>query len=151
MAPIRRCPRLLPMKPSKLNDNNFSALLNPFVVACALLTVAASLSSCALSAPAVAKTERGEMFMGTITASLVSGNYELSSIDGKTIKGTYNPYNMSKSRIFEFRISDGRTGKVIVNSISDVSGWGMGKLSTGEKCKFMYGTTAVAMDFSMDF
>jgi hypothetical protein len=101
--------------------------------------------------PAVAKTESGEMFMGTTTVSLTSGTYKLTSLEGKTIEGSYNPYNSSKSRIFEFQVSDGRTGKVIVNSISDTAGWGIGTLSTGEKCKFMYGNSAVSMDFSQGF
>lgn len=108
------------------------------------------LTSC-VSLPAVAKTESGEMFMGTTTASLTSGTYKLTSVDGKTIQGKYNPYNMSKSRVFEFRVSDGRTGRVIVNSITDTAGWGIGKLSTGEKCKFMYGNAAISMDFSQGF
>lgn len=109
-----------------------------------------SLTSC-MTVPAVAKTESGEMFMGTTTASLVSGTYKMTSLEGKTIEGTYNPYNSSKSRIFEFKVSDGRTGRVIVNSISDTAGWGIGKLSTGERCKFMYGNATVSMDFSPGF
>ena len=108
------------------------------------------LTSC-VTVPAVAKTESGEMFMGTTTVSLTSGTYKLTSLEGKTIEGSYNPYNSSKSRIFEFQVSDGRTGKVIVNSISDTAGWGIGTLSTGEKCKFMYGNSAVSMDFSQGF
>ena len=75
----------------------------------------------------------------------------MTSLDGKNIEGSYNPYNLSKSRIFNFKISDGRTGMVIVNSISDTAGWGMGKLSTGDRCKFMYGNAAVSMDFSPGF
>jgi hypothetical protein len=110
----------------------------------------ACLTSC-VTVPAVAKTEGGEMFMGKTTATLASGTYKLTSVEGKTIEGKYNPYNMSKSRVFDFTISDGRTGRVIVNSISDTAGWGIGKLSTGEKCKFMYGNAAVSMDFSLGF
>jgi hypothetical protein len=104
-----------------------------------------------MSVPAVAKTEKGEIFMGTTSVNIAQGSYSMTSLDGKTITGTYNPWDMSKSRVFEFRISDGRTGKVIVNSITDTSGYGIGKLSTGEKCKLIYGHSAVAMDFSTGF
>lgn len=109
-----------------------------------------SLTSC-VTVPAVGKTEKGEVFMGTTSASLFSGKYKMTSLDGKTIEGNYNPHEFAKNRIFEFRISDGRSGRVIVNSISDTSGWGMGRLSTGERFKFMYGNSSVSMDFSPGF
>ena len=81
--------------------------------------------------------------MGSITATLTTGSYSLHSLEGKTIEGTYKPETMSTGRIFSFNISDGRSGSVMINSINEVSGYGLGKLNTGEKCKITYGQGSV--------
>lgn len=114
-----------------------------------LAALAASIlfQGCAVSVPAMAEMEHGEKFIGTTTATPLGGKYSLQSLDGKFVSGTYNPWDTSTTRVFNFNISDGRTGRVIVNRTSDTSGYGIGKLSTGEKCKFTYGNTPVFMNF----
>jgi hypothetical protein len=112
-----------------------------------LVSISILLQGCAVSVPAMAEMERGEKFIGTTTATPLGGTYNLQSLDGKFVSGTYNPWDTSTTRVFNFSISDGRTGRVIVNRTSDTSGYGIGKLSTGEKCKFTYGNTPVFMNF----
>ncbi len=109
-------------------------------------TIAAMLQGCAVTVPAIAKMESGETFMGTTTATPMRGTYVLRSLEGKTVSGTYNPWDTSTTRVFNFNVSDGRTGQVIVNATSGTSGYGIGKLSTGEKCKFMYGNMPMFTD-----
>lgn len=121
--------------------------LFPNILKVAFLAVPMVLSACSVTVPAVVKMEKGEIFMGSTTASIDKGRYSMTSVEGKTITGTYNSWDTSVSRTFDFTISDGRTGRVIVNAITYDSGYGIGKLSTGEKCKFMYGNSAVVMEF----
>ena len=116
------------------------------VVAALLAIACLSLQGCAVSVPAIAKMESGETFMGTTTATPIKGTYVLRSLEGKTVSGTYNPWDTSTTRVFNFNVSDGRTGQVIVNATSSTSGYGMGKMSTGEKCKFMYGNMPMFTD-----
>jgi hypothetical protein len=115
-----------------------------------LLTLAAAslfTTGCAVTVPAMAKTERGEQFIGNTTATPFGGTYVMHSPEGKSIRGTYNPWDRSTTRVFEFQISDGRTGRAIVNATSDTSGYGIGKLSTGEKCEMFYGNVPMVRSF----
>lgn len=94
--------------------------------------------------------EKGELFMGTIRGNSSKATYMMRSLEGKTVQGTYSPRELKKTNVFNFTISDGRTGFVLLNRVG-ISGYGFGKLSTGEKVKLMYGADAVSMEMSAGF
>ena len=111
-----------------------------------LALFAISLQACSVSVPAVVRTRSGETFTGTTTPGVKLRTYSLASNEGRTLTGTFQPWERKGSRIFDFTISDGRTGRGTMQGVSDKSGHGMGRLSTGEDCRFMYGTAALGFE-----
>ena len=111
------------------------------------LLTAAFLTSCSVSVPAMLVTRSGETFAGTTTEGMSSRDLVLHSDQGNTLTGSYRPRGGNRDNVFDFQISDGRTGRVLVSGVSPKSGHGMGQLSTGEDCKFIYGTAAGGRGF----
>ena len=109
------------------------------------------LQSCSVTAPAIAQVKGGETFMGTISENLSQGHFLLNSSEGNTMTGDYPHQGLFAGRRLDFTISDGRRGYFIVNAVGNARGYGLGKLSTGEKVKFMYGSNSVMMDFDPGF
>ena len=110
---------------------------------CALALFAIFLSACSTNVPAIVKTRSGEIFSGTTTPGVNVRAFSLTSAENRTITGTYQPWERKGIRRFDFTISDGRTGSGLMRGVTDKSGHGMGKLSTGENCRFLYGTAAI--------
>lgn len=116
-----------------------------------LSIVCLGLVSCSVEIPAMAKTERGEIFIGHIRGTRDKATYSMRSIEGKLVQGTYSPREVGRTNLFNFGISDGRTGSVVVTRVGMTSGYGYGKLSTGEKVKVMYGQQSISMDMGVGF
>jgi len=101
--------------------------------------LALALAGC-VSVPLAAKSSTGEKFLGSATATPFSGNFELSSLDGKRCWGKYNQWDYSNSLRVNFKISDGRTGTaIIVRDATLQSGIGSGKDSKGATFDFLMG------------
>jgi len=108
-----------------------------------LVMVGLVLSSCA-GVPAMVKTSRGEVFEGTGTNTVVGGTYSMYSKQGKTLTGSYASVGRSGEAVFKFTITDGRSGRVNVKKLTESSGYGLGTLTSGERCRFMYGDAAIS-------
>ena len=126
----------------KRNMSRITLLLVLFSCSC--------LSSCSVSVPAVAQIQGGETFLGSVSATLTKGRFDLQSPDGKIASGTFKPARKTNWTI-DFSISDGRNGRVLINQTGPTSGYGIGKLSNGQKCKLMYGDSAVSMTLDSGF
>jgi hypothetical protein len=104
-----------------------------------LIAVALALSSC-VSVPVIARTRTGEKFVGSATASLVSGTFELTSARGLRCWGTYNQWDPAASLVLRFHLSDGRSGTgLIARDALRTSGIGTGVANDGEQFDFWMG------------
>lgn len=106
-----------------------------------VVVVGLGLPSCK-SVPAMVKTSRGEVFRGTGTTTAIGGTFSLHGSQGLTLRGTTRTWQ--DSTVFKFDISDGRLGTVPVKSLGEQGGYGVGKLSNGGRCRFMYGKAAIS-------
>lgn len=105
------------------------------------LLFCATLSGC-VTVPVVAKTSTGEKFLGSATASLTSGTFELTSVDGLRCWGTYNQWDPSTTLRVNFKASDGRYGTALIaRDSTGTSGIGTGKANDGTTFDFYMGKT----------
>ena len=103
------------------------------------LFLAVALVGC-VSAPVAAKSSRGEKFLGTANATPFSGTFELTSLDGVTVDGTYNQFSDAKLLRVDFTMSDGRHGTaMILRDRTLRSGMGSGKTTDGTTFDFLMG------------
>jgi hypothetical protein len=99
----------------------------------------ASLTSC-VSVPVAARSSEGEKFVGSATAELTSGHFELVSARGVRCYGTYNQWDPSISLDFKFKCSDGRYGTgTITRDPMGQSGIGIGQANDGTTFDFAMG------------
>jgi len=93
-----------------------------------------------ISVPVAAKSDKGEKYLGSATATLFSGSFEATSLSGVHLTGTYNPWITSPDLPITFKLSDGRTGHAIVlRDRTGASGMGSGQTSDGTKYDFWMG------------
>ena len=106
-----------------------------------LLLFCATLSGC-VTVPVVAKTSTGEKFLGSATASLTSGTFELTSVDGLRCWGTYDQWDPSTTLRVDFKASDGRYGTALIaRDSTGTSGIGTGKANDGTTFDFYMGNS----------
>jgi hypothetical protein len=105
-----------------------------------ILTTTLLVSGC-VSVPVVAKSDKGEKFVGSATATLVSGTFEATSPSTGTVCwGTYNQWDYSPTLSVAFKTSDGRWGTgIIARDASGTSGIGTGMANDGTKFDFWMG------------
>ena len=82
-----------------------------------------------------------EPLIGEAVASLASGVFEASNLDGFSCGGTYDQYSQSRMLKVNVKCNDGRTGEVIVSRTGPnlMNGSGIGKLSDGTKFRVLLG------------
>jgi len=98
-----------------------------------------ALSGC-VSVPVAAKSNRGENFMGSASATPFSGTFEATSLSGVRCWGKYNPWISTPDLPITFQMSDGRTGHaIILRDATGMSGFGTGLASDGSKFTFFMG------------
>jgi hypothetical protein len=84
----------------------------------------------------------GEKFLGSATASLTSGTFELTSVDGLRCWGTYNQWDPSTTLRVNFKASDGRYGTALIaRDSTGTSGIGTGKANDGTTFDFYMGNS----------
>ncbi len=106
--------------------------------------------ACSITRPIVAKSNRGEHFYGTATASLGGKvTFEAISPNGTRCFGTYDSLDTSPALPIKFKLSDGRTGNaVVMRDSSGLNGFGSGQCSDGSTFKFILGDVdRVTMDW----
>ena len=105
-----------------------------------LTLLAALLCAGCVSVPVIAKTNTGEKFVGSATASLASGSFELNSARGLRCWGTYNQWDPSATLAVKFQVSDGRYGTALIARDGErTSGIGTGIANDGTKFDFFMG------------
>jgi hypothetical protein len=85
------------------------------------------------SVPLAGRSSKGEKFVGSATATPVSGTFKLISASGLRCYGVYNPWeHPGLIKNFTFKCTDGRygTGRIAMNPDLK-SGIGIGKANDG--------------------
>ena len=109
--------------------------MKPFLTLLASLTVGAC-----VSVPIVAKTSTGEKFVGSATATPMSGTFELTSARGLRCWGTYNQWDPSATLAVKFQASDGHYGTALIaRDAQRTSGIGTGIANDGTRFDFFMG------------
>jgi hypothetical protein len=93
-----------------------------------------------VSVPVIAKTNTGEKFVGSATATLTSGTFELTSARGVRCWGTYNQWDPSANLVVNFRASTRQYGTALIaRDAQRTSGIGTGVANDGTKFDFFMG------------
>ncbi len=106
-----------------------------------LLTVL-SLSACAVRTGLLVEFSGGDKpLMGEAVATIMSGTFHVSNLDGYTCNGTYNQWTESPMLKVDVTCSDGRYGKVMVLRTGPnlVNGSGEGTLNDGTTFNVLMG------------
>ena len=100
------------------------------------------ISSCSVRTGILVEVSDGtEPLIGEAVASLVSGTFEASNLDGFSCEGTYDQYSQSRMLKVKVQCNDGRKGKVIISRTGPnlMNGSGIGKLNDGTKFRVLLG------------
>jgi hypothetical protein len=83
----------------------------------------------------------GEPLMGEAVATVVSGTFHVSNLEGYTCDGKYNQWTQSSMLKTQVSCSDGRYGEVMVMRTGPnlMNGSGEGLLNDGTKFKVLIG------------
>ena len=107
-----------------------------------LLTAAClfALTGCALTTPVLVKTSNGDEFLGSATASALSGSFEVVDSNGLKCHGAFDPNDGNVMMTVKITCDDGRHGVIYMqrNAILG-AGTGIGKMSDGTKIKVLTG------------
>lgn len=106
----------------------------------AVLVVAVLLAGCgSITVPAAVKTSRGETLIGTTTAALSGGTFDVSG-PGLRCAGNYDALDTRPTISVPFHCSDGRTGLLTVTRTSDgQAGSGTAQMSDGTTARVAFG------------
>lgn len=82
-----------------------------------------------------------EPLIGEAVASLSSGAFEASNLNGFSCNGTYDQYSQSRTLKVKIKCSDGRIGNIIISRTGPnlMNGSGVGKLNDGTKFRVLLG------------
>ena len=105
------------------------------------LVLAFSLSGCGnYTTSAVVKTSTGQTLIGTTTASLSGGTFQVAANDGLQCYGTYDSLDPQPTISAPITCNDGRVGTLLVTRTTDgLSGSGVALLSDGTEARIGFG------------
>lgn len=112
-----------------------------------------ALAGCgSITLPAAVKLETGEALVGTTTAAMSGGTFQVSTPSGGlTCSGTYDAFDTSTVIVVPFRCTDGRMGSArVIRSPDGQYGAGTLLMATGEKGTVGFGRsfgTALSGEF----
>ncbi len=108
-----------------------------------LLAAAGLLTACSMTLPVKGRVSgSGELFLGDATGHMDgSGEMTLTSSDGRSCAGSFQYNHSFTSGAGKFTCNDGAVGPFAFTSRGN-GGMGFGKLSTGERFKFVFGDQA---------
>lgn len=102
-----------------------------------------ALSGCgSMTVPAAVRMDDGSQLVGTTTASMSAGTFEVSG-NGLSCFGNYDQFSSAPTLSAPFRCSDGRTGMMTINRTPDLmAGVGTATLSDGHTARVAFGRLA---------
>jgi len=99
-------------------------------------------------APIRAETDKDEVYVGELRASLIEGSAKLSTSSGDTCHGTFDQFSAGQPTVMMYiSCDDGRHGKMISHPdppVGSGTGTGTGTLNDGTKVTFAWGNKRIS-------
>ncbi|TWH76835.1 hypothetical protein LX59_00880 [Azomonas agilis] len=100
------------------------------------------LTSCAVRTGILVEVSDGSKpLLGEAVATIISGTFQVSNLDGLACDGTYDQYTQSRMLKTKVTCNDGRYGEVIIlrTGTNLVNGSGEGRLNDGTAFRVLLG------------
>ena len=103
------------------------------------------LTACSVTVPAEVRTEDGEVFTGSATATLRQGTFSVANESGVTCTGFFDPVTQQRRLRTPVTCTDGRQGMLdIVRDVDLAGGVGTAVLEDGTKATVVFGEDNLA-------